>query len=125
MLRVFSDAKSPAFVESETPKKELDVRGLLRWSASMQAMPIEGGGFRGRTNKLVDGCYSWWCGGLFPVIDGLLEEESPVEDELFDRSTSLSTLFLSSSVETNSPSFLLQPFLVSSRPQPACKNTSP
>ncbi|GAA6038442.1 hypothetical protein JCM8097_007654 [Rhodosporidiobolus ruineniae] len=87
MLRVFSDPESPCFAEAplDLARSELDVRALLRWSASMQAMPIEGGGFRGRTNKLVDGCYSWWCGGLFPIIDGLLAEESPVEDELYDR----------------------------------------
>ena len=29
------------------------------------------GGFRGRTNKLVDGCYSWWVGGCFALLDGL------------------------------------------------------
>lgn len=56
----------------------------------MQAMPIEAGGFRGRTNKLVDGCYSWWNGGLFGVLDALLEDEKvekdgQVQDELFDR----------------------------------------
>ena len=26
------------------------------------------GGFMGRTNKLVDGCYSFWQGGLFPLL---------------------------------------------------------
>lgn len=55
--------------------REVDVLALLRWSASMQANPIEGGGFRGRTNKLVDGCYSWWCGGLLPIAKYLLEED--------------------------------------------------
>jgi len=29
------------------------------------------GGFRGRTNKLVDGCYSWWVGGCFALVAGL------------------------------------------------------
>lgn len=57
--------------------REVDVLALLRWSASMQANPIEGGGFRWRTNKLVDGCYSWWCGGLLPIARYLLEEEEP------------------------------------------------
>jgi len=33
------------------------------------------GGFQGRTNKLVDGCYSFWQGGAFPVIHSLLEKE--------------------------------------------------
>eukprot|EP00299_Pterocystis_sp_00344_P007443 c2415_g1_i1.p1 GENE.c2415_g1_i1~~c2415_g1_i1.p1 ORF type:complete len:161 (+),score=24.97 c2415_g1_i1:258-740(+) len=26
------------------------------------------GGFQGRTNKLVDGCYSWWQAGMFPIL---------------------------------------------------------
>jgi protein farnesyltransferase subunit beta len=26
------------------------------------------GGFQGRPNKLVDGCYSFWVGGLFPLL---------------------------------------------------------
>ena len=37
-----------------------------RWTAVRQ-MSYEGG-FQGRTNKLVDGCYSFWQGGAFPVI---------------------------------------------------------
>lgn len=37
-----------------------------------QASAAEGGGFRGRTNKLVDGCYGWWVGGLFAVLEGLV-----------------------------------------------------
>lgn len=57
--------------------REINVLALLRWSASMHANPIEGGGFRGRTNKLVDGCYSWWCGGLLPIARYLLDEDEP------------------------------------------------
>ena len=30
------------------------------------------GGFQGRTNKLVDGCYSFWQGGTFPLIAAIL-----------------------------------------------------
>ncbi|GJN92515.1 hypothetical protein Rhopal_005545-T1 [Rhodotorula paludigena] len=89
MLRAFSDPASPAALPPSLPssKRDLDLRALLRWSASMQAMPIEGGGFRGRTNKLVDGCYSWWCGGLFPIVEGLLSEvdETASQAELYDR----------------------------------------
>jgi protein farnesyltransferase subunit beta len=33
------------------------------------------GGFAGRTNKLVDGCYSFWVGGLFPLLDMSLAAE--------------------------------------------------
>ena len=30
---------------------------------------------QGRTNKLVDGCYSFWQGGIFPLMHRLLQEE--------------------------------------------------
>jgi prenyltransferase beta subunit len=33
----------------------------------MRQMPVEGG-FQGRTNKLVDGCYSFWQGATFAVV---------------------------------------------------------
>lgn len=61
----------------------LDYEACLRWLTSMQALPIEGGGFRGRTNKLVDGCYSWWCAGLFPVLVTLIG--TPSHEALYDR----------------------------------------
>ncbi|KAG9047179.1 CAAX farnesyltransferase (FTase) subunit beta [Tulasnella sp. UAMH 9824] len=55
----------------------IDASNLLRWAAMMQGNAFEeGGGFRGRTNKLVDGCYSWWVGGLFPLIEEMLGEAS-------------------------------------------------
>lgn len=47
----------------------------MRWSALMQGEAIEGGGFRGRSNKLVDGCYSWWVGGGVPVVEALAKKE--------------------------------------------------
>ncbi|KAI3626077.1 hypothetical protein CBS9595_001438 [Malassezia furfur] len=51
----------------------VDVQALLRWSTSLQGTAYEGGGFRGRTNKLVDGCYGWFCGGgLMTCLEGLL-----------------------------------------------------
>jgi hypothetical protein len=37
----------------------------------MQGSETELGGFKGRTNKLVDGCYSWWIGGAFPLLEAL------------------------------------------------------
>ncbi|EUC55906.1 terpenoid cyclase/protein prenyltransferase [Rhizoctonia solani AG-3 Rhs1AP] len=54
----------------EDPK--FNVKKLVRWATAMQGLPIEGGGFRGRSNKLVDGCYSWWIGGLEPLLLDLL-----------------------------------------------------
>ena len=44
---------------------------LLRWLVQMQGSEIELGGFKGRTNKLVDGCYSWWVGGCFALLASL------------------------------------------------------
>ena len=40
----------------------------------MRQMRLEGG-FQGRTNKLVDGCYSFWQGGAFPLINQLLKSQ--------------------------------------------------
>lgn len=34
-------------------------------------MQLEGG-FQGRPNKLVDGCYSFWVGGLFPLLEAIM-----------------------------------------------------
>ncbi|KAJ2777446.1 CAAX farnesyltransferase (FTase) subunit beta [Coemansia javaensis] len=48
----------------------LDLGRLARWMAARQ-LPFEGG-FNGRTNKLVDGCYSYWVGGAFPLLQKAL-----------------------------------------------------
>ncbi|OCF35551.1 protein farnesyltransferase subunit beta [Kwoniella heveanensis BCC8398] len=53
----------------------IDAGAALRWSVLQQGEAIEGGGFRGRTNKLVDGCYSWWVGGGIPVCEELVRRE--------------------------------------------------
>ncbi|WVR09083.1 hypothetical protein IAU60_006144 [Kwoniella sp. DSM 27419] len=50
----------------------IDADAALRWSVLQQGEAIEGGGFRGRSNKLVDGCYSWWVGGGIPVCEELV-----------------------------------------------------
>ncbi|XP_064864664.1 protein farnesyltransferase subunit beta isoform X2 [Oncorhynchus nerka] len=51
----------------------LDLKSLLRWVASRQ-MRYEGG-FQGRCNKLVDGCYSFWQAGLLPLLHRALFKE--------------------------------------------------
>eukprot|EP00891_Asterochloris_glomerata_P004559 jgi/Astpho2/4559/e_gw1.00067.409.1_t len=51
---------------------ELDLRRLVHWAAHRQGS-FEGG-FMGRTNKLVDGCYSFWQGGLYPILQTLMPE---------------------------------------------------
>jgi protein farnesyltransferase subunit beta len=54
---------------------QIDVAAALRWTVLMQGEGIEAGGFRGRSNKLVDGCYSWWVGGGVPVLEELARRE--------------------------------------------------
>eukprot|EP00474_Spongospora_subterranea_P010668 CRZ11126.1 hypothetical protein [Spongospora subterranea] len=54
----------------------------LRWAA-MRQMSIEGG-FQGRTNKLVDSCYSYWVGGIFPIVDSVLARQDCVRNWLFN-----------------------------------------
>ena len=51
-------------------ERYLDVPALLSWLVSRQYAPE--GGFAGRTNKLVDGCYCLWAGGCFPLVEAAL-----------------------------------------------------
>ncbi|XP_021948098.1 protein farnesyltransferase subunit beta [Folsomia candida] len=44
----------------------MDRNSLLRWLVGRQ-LSLEGG-FQGRTNKLVDGCYSFWQGACFCLL---------------------------------------------------------
>lgn len=48
----------------------LNVPRLADWLSHRQ-MQVHGG-FQGRTNKLVDGCYSFWQGGAFPLLESVL-----------------------------------------------------
>ncbi|CBQ70127.1 related to RAM1-protein farnesyltransferase, beta subunit [Sporisorium reilianum SRZ2] len=55
---------------------QLDRDALIRWATAQQGIPFEGCGFRGRTNKLVDGCYGWFSGGgLFTVLSAMIEAD--------------------------------------------------
>ena len=45
---------------------EIDVNSFVRWLVSRQM--IKEGGFNGRTNKLVDSCYSFWQGSIFNLL---------------------------------------------------------
>uniref|UniRef100_A0A0A9WUE7 Protein farnesyltransferase subunit beta n=1 Tax=Lygus hesperus TaxID=30085 RepID=A0A0A9WUE7_LYGHE len=44
----------------------LDTQALLRWIGKRQHRYE--GGFDGRPNKLVDGCYSFWVGAVFAIL---------------------------------------------------------
>ncbi|KAJ3882498.1 terpenoid cyclases/protein prenyltransferase alpha-alpha toroid [Lentinula edodes] len=63
---------------SSSSEKKLNFRNLRRWLVQMQGGEDELYGFRGRTNKLVDGCYSWWVGGCFALLDKLEERDGDV-----------------------------------------------
>ena len=66
MLKPYLDQTQPRSTTQGCPS--IDYKRLLRWLVQMQGAEIELGGFRGRTNKLVDGCYSWWVGGCFALL---------------------------------------------------------
>ncbi|XP_074643711.1 protein farnesyltransferase subunit beta-like [Tubulanus polymorphus] len=50
-----------------------NIKKLLQWTSNRH-MSFEGG-FQGRTNKLVDSCYSFWQGGVFPLIHHSLSNQ--------------------------------------------------
>jgi protein farnesyltransferase subunit beta len=58
----------------ETISKYLDLPSLTRWMTLQQTAPE--GGFAGRTNKLVDACYSWWVGGAWALLQAALSPPS-------------------------------------------------
>ena len=57
--------RSCGCLESTHPEA-VDLRAFRRWLCARQ-MRLEGG-FQGRTNKLVDGCYSFWQGSAAAVL---------------------------------------------------------
>ncbi|KAI7850021.1 terpenoid cyclases/protein prenyltransferase alpha-alpha toroid [Circinella umbellata] len=65
--------------------KKLNLNKLIKWCSERQ-MGLEGG-FQGRTNKLVDGCYSFWGAGSFPLLyaEMLRQKKAQGFDYMFDR----------------------------------------
>ncbi|XP_023293265.2 protein farnesyltransferase subunit beta [Lucilia cuprina] len=60
-----------------------DQEQLLKWTLQRQ-MAYEGG-FQGRTNKLVDGCYSFWVGATIPITQAIMANDGkPISKSLFD-----------------------------------------
>ncbi|KAG1880848.1 terpenoid cyclases/protein prenyltransferase alpha-alpha toroid [Suillus subluteus] len=68
-------------------RPSLNFKTLLRWLVQMQGSEIELGGFKGRTNKLVDGCYSWWVGGCFALLSSLGIVGAHGRDDNYESST--------------------------------------
>lgn len=48
----------------------MDVSRLVEWLSQRQT---EFGGFNGRTNKLIDSCYSFWVGSVFNLLNGYFQ----------------------------------------------------
>lgn len=65
----------------------MDIPMLVSWLSARQSAPE--GGLSGRTNKLVDGCYSHWVGGCWPLLesslDGKPSSTEPPASSLFSR----------------------------------------
>ncbi|KAI5809061.1 terpenoid cyclases/protein prenyltransferase alpha-alpha toroid [Peziza echinospora] len=59
--------------------KYLDLPKLISWLSARQYAPE--GGFSGRTNKLVDGCYSTWVGGCWALVEAALNGPQEVEED--------------------------------------------
>ncbi|KAJ5090247.1 hypothetical protein N7532_008931 [Penicillium argentinense] len=55
----------------QTIARHMNLPLLLSWLSARQYAPE--GGFSGRTNKLVDGCYSHWVGGCWPLLQSALD----------------------------------------------------
>ncbi|KAL6451573.1 RAM1 Protein farnesyltransferase subunit beta [Candida maltosa Xu316] len=80
----FCAVASYFLLHSKIPGKDSNKFGfsldfLTRWCVQRQH-ELEGG-FDGRTNKLVDACYSFWVGALFPMVELL----AGTSQSLFDR----------------------------------------
>ena len=70
---------------------EIDVNALLRWLVNRQM--TKEGGFNGRTNKLVDSCYSFWTGAIFNLLT-MADKKYYFEDELLYDQLSLQAYIL-------------------------------
>lgn len=62
-----------------TNNASVDLPALVAWLARRQ-MSFEGG-FSGRANKLVDGCYSFWQGGAMAIASRAVATMSTIDDD--------------------------------------------
>lgn len=59
---------------------ELDISRLLEWLSQRQ---VEFGGFNGRTNKLIDSCYSFWVGSTHNIVNDYFKGAASLEKSAF------------------------------------------
>lgn len=57
----------------EVKNSGLNLDSLIRW-AVMRQFQLEGG-LSGRTNKLVDACYSFWVGAIYSLVESVTDKE--------------------------------------------------
>ena len=60
--------------------EKLDISRLLLWLSQRQVEVL--GGFNGRTNKLVDSCYSFWIGAVFNILNDYFKGRVEYKDQL-------------------------------------------
>jgi prenyltransferase beta subunit len=71
--------------------RRCDLRGLEHWLLQRQ-MKLEGG-FQGRTNKLVDSCYSFWQGAALAMVEVVRRGGDDLYDmEMYLQATAASSL---------------------------------
>jgi len=81
---------SDLWMLTKIPLRYLDVPRLVSWLSARQYAPE--GGFSGRTNKLVDGCYSHWIGGCWPLLQACLDGPSSTGSASKSQLTPVSTV---------------------------------
>lgn len=59
--------------------QDIDISRLLLWMSQRQ---VSFGGFNGRTNKLIDSCYSFWIGATYNILNDYFEEKVSIDDHL-------------------------------------------
>lgn len=59
--------------------QNLDIPRLMLWLNHRQS---EFGGFSGRTNKLLDSCYSFWVGAIFNIVNNYFDKTVSVDSHL-------------------------------------------
>ncbi|KAI5955280.1 RAM1 [Candida jiufengensis] len=65
----------------QVSKKIKNLDTFIKWNCDRIT---EEGGFNGRSNKLVDACYSFWIGAVFPMISVMVGHNLMNKDSLFN-----------------------------------------
>ncbi|OAF68218.1 CAAX farnesyltransferase subunit beta [Intoshia linei] len=66
--------------------EKCNLDNLIKWATFRQM--YKEGGFQGRTNKLVDSCYSFWVGSIFRIIQRFLDEDHTYQHCIMDAGAS-------------------------------------